>query len=186
MPEGDTLFRVAYQIRTQICGKRIEAARGRPELSRAPELAGHCLDTAEARIIEGDSLDLGVVLLELDIPDLEHTSKLTVPLMAEFLKASSGEEFGNPLSAHLAFESLDKAGSIAADSIPTFEVVVTGLKDEGEEHDLGNQIYKVKRLLADLKFVRQCVQDCFEELAADETSPLAKQAKVSLANIENK
>ncbi len=49
MPEGDTLFRVAYQIRTQICGKRIEAARGRPELTRARELAGHCLDKAEAR-----------------------------------------------------------------------------------------------------------------------------------------
>ena len=31
MPEGDTLFRVARQITTQICGKRIEAARARPE-----------------------------------------------------------------------------------------------------------------------------------------------------------
>ena len=49
MPEGDTLFRVAYQITAQICGKRIEAARARPELVHAQKLTGHCLDKAEAR-----------------------------------------------------------------------------------------------------------------------------------------
>ena len=49
MPEGDTLHRVAHQITTQIVGKRIEAARARRELRRAPELAGHCLENAEAR-----------------------------------------------------------------------------------------------------------------------------------------
>ena len=32
MPEGDTLFRVAFQISKQICGKRIEAARARATL----------------------------------------------------------------------------------------------------------------------------------------------------------
>jgi endonuclease-8 len=49
MPEGDTLFRVARQITTQICGKRIEAARARPELAHAQKLTGHCLEKAEAR-----------------------------------------------------------------------------------------------------------------------------------------
>ena len=49
MPEGDTLHRVAYQISRQICGKRIEAARARRELSHAGELAGQLLETAEAR-----------------------------------------------------------------------------------------------------------------------------------------
>lgn len=49
MPEGDTLFRVACQITTQICGKRIEAARARPELVHAQKLTGHCLKMAEAR-----------------------------------------------------------------------------------------------------------------------------------------
>ncbi|MEM9257447.1 MAG: DNA-formamidopyrimidine glycosylase family protein [Pseudomonadota bacterium] len=49
MPEGDTLFRVARQISAQICGKRIEAARGRPELQRARELSGHRLAKAQAR-----------------------------------------------------------------------------------------------------------------------------------------
>ncbi|MEE4279243.1 MAG: DNA-formamidopyrimidine glycosylase family protein [Halieaceae bacterium] len=49
MPEGDTLHRVAFQITTQIVGKRIEAARARAELRRAAELAGRCLQHAEAR-----------------------------------------------------------------------------------------------------------------------------------------
>ena len=49
MPEGDTLFRVARQVTAQICGKRIEAVRARQELVRAQELAGHCLEKAEAR-----------------------------------------------------------------------------------------------------------------------------------------
>lgn len=49
MPEGDTLHRVAYQISTQICGKRIEDARARHEMRRATDLAGHVLDVAEAR-----------------------------------------------------------------------------------------------------------------------------------------
>ncbi|MEM8564120.1 MAG: DNA-formamidopyrimidine glycosylase family protein [Pseudomonadota bacterium] len=49
MPEGDTLFRVAYQISEQICGKRIEAARAKPELRHAQELTGHCLEKARAR-----------------------------------------------------------------------------------------------------------------------------------------
>lgn len=49
MPEGDTLFRVARQITAQICGKRIEAARAKPELAHAPALTGHRLDRAEAR-----------------------------------------------------------------------------------------------------------------------------------------
>ena len=49
MPEGDTLFRVAYQITRQIRGKRIVAARARPELAHAQKLTGHCLEQAEAR-----------------------------------------------------------------------------------------------------------------------------------------
>jgi endonuclease-8 len=49
VPEGDTLFRVAHQIRKQICGKRIEAARARPELVKAQKLKGHRLQKAEAR-----------------------------------------------------------------------------------------------------------------------------------------
>ena len=49
MPEGDTLHRVAFQISRQIGGRRAEAARARPELTRAAELAGQCLDTAQAR-----------------------------------------------------------------------------------------------------------------------------------------
>ena len=49
MPEGDTLHRVALQITRQIRGKRAEAARARPELTRAPQLAGHTLENAEAR-----------------------------------------------------------------------------------------------------------------------------------------
>lgn len=49
MPEGDTLHRVAQQISLQICGKRIEDARARRELSHASELAGRTLDSAEAR-----------------------------------------------------------------------------------------------------------------------------------------
>lgn len=49
MPEGDTLFRVAYQITRQVCGKRIEAARAKPELANASELTGQRLETAEAR-----------------------------------------------------------------------------------------------------------------------------------------
>jgi endonuclease-8 len=49
MPEGDTLHRVAFQITAQIVGKRVEAARARAELPRAPELAGQQLERAEAR-----------------------------------------------------------------------------------------------------------------------------------------
>jgi len=49
MPEGDTLHRVAYQISAQIVGRRVEAARARAGLPRAGELAGHCLEHAEAR-----------------------------------------------------------------------------------------------------------------------------------------
>jgi endonuclease-8 len=49
VPEGDTLHRVAFQIATQICGKRALAARARRELTRAPELAGKTLQHAEAR-----------------------------------------------------------------------------------------------------------------------------------------
>ncbi len=49
MPEGDTLFRVAHQISKQICGKRIEAARAKPELVKAKTLKGHRLQKAEAR-----------------------------------------------------------------------------------------------------------------------------------------
>lgn len=49
MPEGDTLHRVAFQISTQICGKRAEAARARPELTRAQELSGQVLANAEAK-----------------------------------------------------------------------------------------------------------------------------------------
>ena len=43
------MFRVAYQITRQIRGKRIEAARARPELVHAQKLTGHCLQQAEAR-----------------------------------------------------------------------------------------------------------------------------------------
>ena len=57
MPEGDTLHRVARQITDQLCGKRIEASRGRPELPKAQELAGCILQTAEAR---GKHLLLGL------------------------------------------------------------------------------------------------------------------------------
>ena len=57
MPEGDTLHRVAQQITEQLCGKRIEASRGRPELPKAQELAGCILQTAEAR---GKHLLLGL------------------------------------------------------------------------------------------------------------------------------
>ena len=49
MPEGDTLHRVAQQITEQLCGKRIEASRGRPELTKAQELTGGVLQTAEAK-----------------------------------------------------------------------------------------------------------------------------------------
>ena len=49
MPEGDTLHRVARQITDQLCGKRIEASRGRPELPKAQELTGGVLQTAEAK-----------------------------------------------------------------------------------------------------------------------------------------
>ena len=49
MPEGDTLHRVARQITDQLCGKRIEASKGRPELSKAQELTGGVLQTAEAK-----------------------------------------------------------------------------------------------------------------------------------------
>jgi len=49
VPEGDTLHRVAIQISSQICGKQILAARANAELTRAPELAGHRLQSAEAR-----------------------------------------------------------------------------------------------------------------------------------------
>ena len=49
MPEGDTLHRVAQQITEQLCGKRIEASRGRPELHKAQELTGGVLQTAEAK-----------------------------------------------------------------------------------------------------------------------------------------
>jgi len=49
MPEGDTLHRVASQIRTQICGQRTETTRARPELTRASELSGQVLEQAEAR-----------------------------------------------------------------------------------------------------------------------------------------
>ena len=57
MPEGDTLHRVAQQITEQLCGKRIEASRGRPELPKVQELAGCILQTAEAR---GKNLLLGL------------------------------------------------------------------------------------------------------------------------------
>jgi endonuclease-8 len=40
---------VAHQITAQICGKRIEATRAKPELVLAPALTGHCLEKAEAR-----------------------------------------------------------------------------------------------------------------------------------------
>ncbi|HBW82465.1 MAG: formamidopyrimidine DNA glycosylase [Gammaproteobacteria bacterium] len=49
MPEGDTLHRVAHQITEQLCGKRIETSRGKPELPKAQELVGCILQTADAR-----------------------------------------------------------------------------------------------------------------------------------------
>lgn len=49
VPEGDTLHRVASRIASQICGKQIIAARANAELTRAPELAGHTLQSAQAR-----------------------------------------------------------------------------------------------------------------------------------------
>ncbi len=57
MPEGDTLHRVAHQITEQLCGKRIVASRGRPELPKAQELSGCILQTANAR---GKNLLLGL------------------------------------------------------------------------------------------------------------------------------
>ncbi len=49
MPEGDTIYRTATRLRQVLCGKRINAARGREPITPADSLIGRTISTIEAR-----------------------------------------------------------------------------------------------------------------------------------------